>query len=201
MEVHTLTAETALFRLLQGNAAFIDQQVHPAPTADEISRLDDEGQHPWAVVVTCSDSRVPPELVFDCGLGDLFVIRTAGHVLTEVELGSVEYAVTQLGVQLLVVLGHSHCGAVAAALSGKRVTGALGRLLEDLLPSVEEAEGNWPPDVWAAKAECAHIHRCARRLRENPVLAEVEGLLVAEAKYNTHTGRVSLLNTWTEARR
>lgn len=186
----------AMKRLLDGNDKFLHHHYHATPTLEEIAQLDDNGQHPWVIVIACSDSRVPPELMFDCGLGDMFVIRTAGHVLTDIELGSVEYAASHLGVRLVVLLGHSHCGAVAAALSGGHETGALAHLLEGLAPAVASVNHSCSPEEQTLQAERAHIAHCANRLREDPDLVKIDGLVIVEAKYDTHTGTVAYLDEW-----
>lgn len=110
-------ADTAMQMLREGNARFARGEARRHFTADERAALA-AGQAPWAVVVGCSDSRVPVEVVFDVGAGELFVVRTAGHVLSEAGLASVRFAVEKLGTQLVVVLGHEDCGAVNAAWSG-----------------------------------------------------------------------------------
>ncbi|MCX7971435.1 MAG: carbonic anhydrase, partial [Negativicutes bacterium] len=108
-----VAADDARQRLAEGNARYVAGKSTVVDYGSE--RLATaKGQHPFAVVVSCSDSRVPPEIVFDCGIGDLFVIRTAGEVVEDVEMGSIEYAVNHLGVKLVVVLGHTECGAVKA---------------------------------------------------------------------------------------
>ena len=107
------------------------------------SRRDDllrNGQHPFAVIVSCSDSRVPPELLFDQALGDLFVVRVAGNVVAPVELGSIEYAVDHLKTPLVVVLGHEECGAVTAAVQGGETHGSIGTIIEKIKPSVDKAK-------------------------------------------------------------
>ena len=111
-----MKAETALQCLLEGNRRFAaNQPLHPRRGPHRRREIS-QGQEPFAIVLGCADSRVPPTLVFDCGLGDLFVIRTAGHVVDEVVLGSMSYGVEVLEIPLLVVLGHSRCGAVQAAV-------------------------------------------------------------------------------------
>ncbi|MEW5826649.1 MAG: carbonic anhydrase [Candidatus Bipolaricaulota bacterium] len=119
------------------------------------------GQHPWAVVLGCSDSRVPPEILFDAGLGDLFVVRTAGHVLDRGALGSVEYAVAHLDVPLVVVLGHTRCGAVTAAARGEGGRGEAAWVVECLKPCLcPEAED--PVDAAARD----NVRRACRSLVE-----------------------------------
>jgi carbonic anhydrase len=131
--------DAALQKLVAGNKRYAtDSLSHPEQTAQR--RLDvAKGQHPFAVIVSCSDSRVPPEILFDQGIGDLFVIRTAGEVVTEVELGSIEYAVEHLGVQLVMVLGHERCGAVDATVKGGEVQGNIASIVELIKPAVEAA--------------------------------------------------------------
>jgi len=127
--------------LLEGNARFANSApAHPRQGADQRRALANT-QHPFAAVLACTDSRVPTEIIFDQGLGDLFVARTAGHVLDEAVLGSLEFAVERLGIRLVVVLGHQRCGAVAAALPGKPAAGHIASLVEAIRPAVEKAQG------------------------------------------------------------
>jgi carbonic anhydrase len=105
-----------------------------------------KGQHPLAVVVTCSDSRVPPERIFDQGYGDLFVVRSAGNVVDDVGLGSIEYAVDHLGARLIFVLGHTKCGAVGAAVQGGPTPGHLPAIMRAIAPAVEK-EKDKPGDL------------------------------------------------------
>ncbi|PID53074.1 MAG: carbonic anhydrase [Micrococcales bacterium] len=141
----TSPTASAWQRLMEGNARFrAGEPVHPNTGLSRVRDLG-EGQHPFAVIVACSDSRVPPEVITDQGLGDLFVIRTAGHVLDDAGLGSIDYAVTALGVPLIVVLGHTGCGAVHATMQavaeGVTPGGALDALVDAVRPSVERATG------------------------------------------------------------
>ena len=98
-----------------------------------------EGQHPFAIILCCSDSRVPPEVIFDQGLGDLFIVRTAGNVFDNIALGSIEYAVEHLEVPLLVVLGHGQCGAVTATVEGGHAPGHISNVVEAIQPAVVKA--------------------------------------------------------------
>ncbi|MBK8703664.1 MAG: carbonic anhydrase [Saprospiraceae bacterium] len=114
----TLDKQDPLQRLLDGNARFVSGDLwHPHQTAARVKETA-SGQHPFAVVITCSDSRVSPEIMFDEGIGDLFTIRTAGNLLSDIELGSVEYAVEHLGAKLIAVVGHTECGAIKAFVEG-----------------------------------------------------------------------------------
>jgi carbonic anhydrase len=130
VERNSITGDQALQKLTEGNARFISCNVtHPGQSKERLQELV-SGQHPFAVVVGCSDSRVPPEIIFDQGLGDIFVVRTAGKVLDNAVLGSIEYAVEHLSVPLVVVLGHDSCGAVKAAVEGGTVPDHLDRLVK-----------------------------------------------------------------------
>ena len=117
------TAINALDKLLSGNSAYVSGNINPNVDANLREDLVTNGQHPYAVVITCSDSRVPPELIFNAGLGEVFVIRTAGNVVSDFEIGSVEYGVEHLGSPLVIVLGHTNCGAVTAAVEGGEAGG------------------------------------------------------------------------------
>ena len=132
-------ADRAWQELLAGNRRYAsDTGHHPNQSAYRRAEVL-PAQHPFAVIIGCSDSRIPPEVIFDCGLGDLFVVRTAGHALDDAGYASVQYVVEHLGVQLIVVLGHSHCGAVEAAVSGILAPGHLGDLIARLQSAVETA--------------------------------------------------------------
>jgi len=127
--------------LLEGNERFAtDKLLSKDLSSTRRSELMKNGQHPFAVIVSCSDSRVPPELLFDQALGDLFVVRVAGNVVTPVELGSVEYAVDHLKTPLVVVLGHEECGAVTAAVQGGETHGSIASIIEKIKPAVDGAK-------------------------------------------------------------
>ena len=144
------------------------------------------GQEPGAVVVSCSDSRVPPEILFDQGIGDLFVVRTAGHVLDAAATGSVQYAVRHLGVPLVVVLGHTSCGAVTAAVEDAHPEGDLGLAIDQIRPAVADARRRGG-DLLAESIR-AQVRITAERIR-----ASVPGPRVVGAVYDLQTGTVSLL--------
>ena len=130
-------ADDALSRLLNGDKRFVDgksEEPHGATLIERRHALAKD-QKPFAVIVSCSDSRVPPELVFDVSLGDIFVVRTAGEVVDEVVVGSIEYAIEHLGTHLIVVLGHQRCGAVSSAVSGAKETGDIPDVLKAILPT------------------------------------------------------------------
>ncbi len=117
MEQYRITADEAKARLIAGNRRYTEESAQTRDiSAQTLQRFSTQGQAPYAVIVTCSDSRVVPEMIFSAGIGDLFVIRVAGNVIDPHQLGSIEYAAEHLGTGLIVVLGHDHCGAVEAAL-------------------------------------------------------------------------------------
>jgi carbonic anhydrase len=134
-------ADEALKKLLAGNRRFVSATMsHPNQTVER--RLDQAGgQTPFAIIVSCSDSRVGPEVVFDQGLGDLFVVRTAGEVVTDVAMGSIEYAAAHLGCPLIMVMGHEKCGAVKATVEGGEAPGSIGSIVDLIKPAVAKAKG------------------------------------------------------------
>lgn len=141
-EVRNLSADVALSKLKLGNERFAGFNMkHPNTDRARRARLV-QMQRPFAVILACSDSRVPPELIFDQGLGDLFVIRNAGNVIDEHIIGSVEYAVQHLGVNLVVVLGHDACGAVGAAMSDSKEPQAIESLKSSIEPAVRQCRQN-----------------------------------------------------------
>ena len=185
--------EKMLEELLDGNRRFCADAVLRPHISAERRREVASGQHPFAVVITCSDSRVPPELLFDRGLGDLFVVRTAGNVLDEVALGSIEYAVAHLGVRLVIVLGHSRCGAVGAVIEDGGVEGHMEFIERAITPAVEEArlrEGD-THDLAARR----NVELTVEILRSSePLLAPLAGELdITGCYYDLDTGRIEII--------
>jgi len=131
-EKSALTAEQAWERLKKGNEKFVADKSATLDLGAERRRELVKGQHPFAIVLTCADSRVPPEYIFNQGLGDIFVLRVAGNIADPFVLGSMEYALEHLHAPLVVVLGHTQCGAVEAALGEHKPAGNLGKLIEDV---------------------------------------------------------------------
>jgi carbonic anhydrase len=201
----TLPAPEALDRLMEGNRRFV------AGTPSRSLRLDRRraelvaDQRPFAAVVGCSDSRVPAEIVFDQGLGDLFVIRVAGHVIAPSQIGSVEFAAEKLGTRLVVVLGHSRCGAVQATLEALREPAATGpgnlrSIVDRIRPAVEgllASDLRDDPEALLREAVRANVRVAADRLRHGSEvlerLIERDGLLVAGAEYSLETGEIHVL--------
>jgi carbonic anhydrase len=195
-------AEAVLARLVEGNRRFVrGEPLHPRRRPEDFRPLA-EAQSPVAAIVGCADSRVPPELIFDQGVGDLFVVRVAGNVVSGAGAtvkGSIEYAVAELGVPLVLVLGHSRCGAVKAAIkhleAHDALSGALGDLVNTIKPAVSEAKGK-AGDL-LDNAIKANVERGVARLRGlEPVLAEPARkgkVKVVGAVYDLATGKVQLL--------
>ena len=145
------------------------------------------GQHPYAIVICCSDSRVIPEQIFSASVGDLFVIRVAGNVLDNHQLGSIEYAAAHLGCKLIVMLGHTHCGAVDAALSG-HADGFISYITEDIL----ESAGDEPDPAKAVRLNVLHgVKRIKDEFAEHPEIKDVE---VRGAVYDIECGTVEWLS-------
>ena len=193
--VRVASADQALARLMEGNKRYVrHKEQHPDESMARRKELE-TGQHPFAVILGCADSRVPPELLFDQGLGDLFVIRVAGNLVDDDVLGSMEYAVEHLDTKLIMVLGHEKCGAVSAAVEGGDVPGHLKALVEAIQPSVE-ATRNEPGDR-VHNCVIANARRVAGQIRASePVLKEAiekGGLKVVAADYLLDSGKVNLL--------
>lgn len=141
----TMTAHEALQTLTEGNAKFVCESVE-RPNQCRIRRMvtSEKGQQPFAAVLACADSRVPVELIFDRGIGDIFVVRVAGNIAGPTETGSLEYAVEHLGVRLIVVLGHSGCGAVRASAQAVEHQGSVGSIVRKIIPVVQKTKDENP---------------------------------------------------------
>ena len=189
-------AETALARLMEGNARFVaGRPIHPHDDPARRRELG-AGQHPFAAILACADSRVVPELIFDQGLGDLFVIRVAGNLLDDAILGSLEYAVGHLGVELVCVLGHSNCGAVGAALSGDETNDHIDSLVRAIRPAVEHARAAGGDLLDGAVRANARIVADAIRASEPVMTRRVAAgrLAVIAARYDLVSGEVERLD-------
>jgi len=196
----SLSADQALAKLKQGNADFLGNKAK-APLLDQRRRLEiARGQTPFAILVGCSDSRVPPELLFGTGLGELFIVRNAGNTVDTVALGSIQYGALVLGAPLIVVLGHERCGAVEAALSVVQKNtiypGSIGQMIEPIIPAVLRATsaGGLQGDALLDAAIRQNVQRTVERLRKSePSLIEPlrEGKLkVVGARYDLDDGKV-----------
>ncbi|HET6349425.1 MAG TPA: carbonic anhydrase [Candidatus Krumholzibacteria bacterium] len=201
-----IQAREALDRLREGNRRFVAdlRKVEAAFSTRRAALL--ETQEPFAIVLGCSDSRVPAELVFDQGLGDLFVIRVAGNIVAPSQVGSVEFAATRFKTRLVVVLGHTQCGAIAATLEELRQPAAnqslnLRSIVERVRPSVEplleSAHRNDPGELMRGAVR-ANVRASANHLRNgSSILEELiakEGLRVVGAEYSLETGEVDFFD-------
>ena len=195
-----VSADNALARLMEGNARFLRGEPRFSRAPEEVLAGLTKGQLPYATILGCSDSRVPPELIFDANFGELFVIRVAGNVLSPEIAGSFQYAATHLKTQLFMVLGHENCGAVQAALKAK-FQGAQERsriqlLLQSILPGLEEVDPHLLPQQQLEHAVEANVRWTMRQILETPEgrerMAEARMKLVG-AVFEIATGRVRLL--------
>jgi carbonic anhydrase len=204
-----LSAAQALERLREGNRRFVADEPHthtqtlpsPGRRADLVA-----GQEPFAVILGCSDSRVPAELVFDQGFGDLFVIRVAGNIVAPSQIGSVEFAAARFGTRLVVVMGHSHCGAVIATLEelqgrGNHRSGNLRSIVNRVRPAVETllaSRRTDDPESLLRDAIRANVRAAANHVRNGSVLLEhlihESGLVVVGAEYSLETGVVEFFD-------
>jgi carbonic anhydrase len=178
----------ALQQLLDGNARYVgDKATHPA------ARPSDAAQHPLAVILSCSDSRVPPEILLDQGVGALFVVRDAGNTYDQLALESIQYAVGHLGTRLIVVMGHDQCGAVTAAVN-EYPKPTQSPLLKNIYPAIKESKGKPGDAVSNAISENAVL--VAKKLAQDPQLAPLVAsaeLKIIPARYNLATGAVTQL--------
>ncbi len=190
------TPQQALSELIEGNTRFAEgKTAHPRQGSVRRTEVA-KRQSPHAIVVACSDSRTPPEIVFDQGLGDLYVVRLAGGVVEREALGSIEYAVRRYEVPLIVVLGHERCGAIEAAVKGGYVPGNLGDLIFALKPAVVRASAK-PGDPVDNAMRAQVVLTVERLSRSGPVVSDMvrqRRLAVVGMRYDLDTGRVEMLS-------
>lgn len=187
---------TSLEKLTEGNKRFLtENSVHPHQNKKTVLENQD-GQKPFAVVITCSDSRVSPEILFDQGIGDLFVIRNAGNLISDIDMGSIEYAVEHLNTKLIVVLGHTECGAVKAYINDKdgaykKHFSHIDNIVETIANETEEIEA----DKVTPKADNylgainANIKHSSKLVQDNSIVKEHKVQIVS-MRYDVHTGKV-----------
>ncbi len=195
-----ISADEALQRLIDGNERFLRGEGHlPGMSRESLAELA-QGQHPIAAILGCSDSRVSPEMIFDAGLGELFVMRVAGNVLSPEVAGSIQYAGSHLQTPLLVVLGHEGCGAIQAALATKYQSAhqrsRIQLLVDSILPALEGLDADLPPAARLAQAVEMNVCWALRTILDSPEgqarLAEGRVRYVG-AIYDIQTGRVRFL--------
>jgi carbonic anhydrase len=202
-----ITGLEGLGRLREGNARFVANQMRTLDHAHESRRAElVSGQAPFAIVLGCSDSRVPAELVFDQGFGDLFVIRVAGNIVAPSQVGSVEFAAERYGTSLVVVMGHSQCGAILATLEeltggAASTSGNLRSIVDRVRPSVSTviaAARGTDPNALVSLAVRANVRASVDHLRHGSALLERlidrNGLLIVGAEYSLETGVVDFFD-------
>lgn len=195
--------EEAYTKLIEGNKRFVSGNLIQKDSGDAKRKDLAKGQHPFAIVVTCSDSRVSPEIIFDQGLGELFVVRVAGNVVDPVALGSIEYAAEHLHTPLLIILGHTHCGAVTAAVDVKgKPEGNIGAIVKKIVPAVKKAKakGGSREDI-IANAIKENVLLVEREIeKKSPLLKhliEKGELKVISAVYDISSGTVEVMKSVT----
>ncbi|MCH5268224.1 MAG: carbonic anhydrase [Lachnospiraceae bacterium] len=183
----TCTAEEALKKLKDGNKRYLDAKHGEGDISLMLRRQTcEEGQFPYAIIVTCSDSRVIPESIFSAGIGELFVIRVAGNVIDNHQLGSIEYAADHLGSPLVVVMGHNHCGAVGAAMGDNP-----GGYIKYITDQIKKAIGDEKDDHTAC---CLNVKNSMKMIKESLKIQDGgDGLQVCGALYHLEDGSVEFL--------
>ena len=186
MSHQNLPATEAMSKLKEGNKRYLDAATNPGDVSPQIrQKTCDEGQTPYAIVITCSDSRVIPESIFTAGIGELFTIRVAGNVMDHHQLGSVEYAADHLGTNLVVVLGHTHCGAVGAAL-----TSSPDGFVKYITDEIKKAIGDEKDETAACRL---NVERSVSIIKEQLKLTDESALKVCGAIYHIDTGMVEFM--------
>jgi carbonic anhydrase len=186
---YDFSADTALEKLKEGNKKYVEG-THASMEISRVLRrhFKENGQHPYAIIISCSDSRVVPEAIFSARIGDLFVIRVAGNVIDSHQLGSIEYAAEHLGTGLVVVLGHTDCGAVGAVLSGHG-GGYIDYIAKDIAEAIGEEKDPY-------RATCLNVEHCCKTIENSLQIRKDEeeyGLRVMGAVYDIESGEVSFI--------
>lgn len=205
-----MTADEALNKLLDGNKRYVENQMTGQKLCDMSTREAlAKGQKPYAIILSCSDSRVPPEIIFDKGLGEIFVVRVAGNVPDPVVLGSIEYAAEHLGSPLIMVLGHERCGAVTAAVDAKgKAEGNIGAIVKAIAPAVKKAQKDCKECKACDKKDKPKLVECAvdenarlvaaNMTKQSPLIRHLvkEGKVkIVAAKYDLDDGKVTVMDS------
>lgn len=193
-EIPSITPDVALQELMAGNERFVAHKAtHPHQNEQRLHDLA-QAQHPFATVLSCADSRVTAEIIFDQGLGDVFDVRIAGNLATKGAVASIEYAVVQLETPILMVLGHERCGAVTAAVKGGDLPGEMGLFAKEIAPAVQKTKSMQGDTV--ENAMVANVKEQMERLKRSPLLAErlASGKLkIVGGRYDLDTGKVTAI--------
>jgi len=192
------SASDAKNLLVEGNQRFVSGKVLKDDLSESKRKdLLTKGQHPFAVIVSCSDSRVPPEIIFDQGLGDLFIVRDAGNIVDSLALGSVEYGAEHLHAPLIIVLGHENCGAIKATVDGGEVEGNIKSIVAKIKPAFEKVKSlSKDKNVLYEKCEDENIKNTVTEINNSLIikkLKEEKKINVIGAKYDIDTGKVNFL--------
>jgi carbonic anhydrase len=191
--------DEALQKLMDGNKRYVSGSLMKKDLGDTKRKELAKGQKPFAIVVTCSDSRVPPELLFDQGLGNIFVIRVAGNVVDQIALGSIEYGAEHLNAPLLFILGHSKCGAVTATIDAKgEPEGNIGAIVKKIMPAAEKAKkkGGTKDEILetAIQENVKNVYSdVMKKSKIVPHLVEEGKLKIAAGEYDITTGKVAMI--------
>ncbi len=196
-----ISPDEAIKKLADGNNRYAAGTcLHAGINQARRTETADKGQKPFATILSCSDSRVPPEYIFDQGIGDLFVVRVAGNVADTDEIGSAEYGVDHLGTQVLMVLGHSKCGAVTAVATGAEVHGSIPALVDNIKPAVDKAKKNNPSaqgDALVSSAITQNVWQSIEDLLKKSAMirdrAKEGKVKIVGALYDIETGKITVL--------
>ncbi|MBD2530014.1 carbonic anhydrase [Nostoc flagelliforme FACHB-838] len=190
----SLSPDAALQKLMEGNQRFVQHQPqYPDQSALRLQEVA-QAQHPFATILSCADSRVAAEIVFDQGMGDIFDVRIAGNIATHEAIGSIEYAVVLLGSPLLMVMGHERCGAVTAAVQNESLLGDIGTFVKAIKPAVEKVKSQSGDAV--ENAVVANVQYQIERLKRSQLLTEqLESgkLKIVGGRYDLDTGKVTII--------
>ncbi|QKQ75267.1 carbonic anhydrase [Nostoc sp. TCL240-02] len=190
----SLNPDAALQKLMEGNQRFVEHQPqYPDQSALRLQEVA-QAQHPFATILSCADSRVPAEIVFDQGIGDIFDVRIAGNIATHEAIGSIEYAVVLLGSPLLMVMGHERCGAVTAAVKKESLPGDISTFVKAIKPALKKVK-DLPGDA-VDNAVVANVQYQIERLQKSKLLSEQVRsgkLKIVGGRYDLDTGRVTIL--------
>lgn len=187
---HNITPDEALKKLMDGNQRFVNnKRKNPNQSSLRLTEVA-QRQNPFGAVLGCADSRVPVEMIFDQGLGDIFVVRNAGNIATPEEIGSLEFGTLILEAKVLMVMGHQNCGAVKAAIAGNAVPGSISTIVDAIKPAVQ-------PNQTLEESVKSNIKLQVKRLQDSPVISKMmqeEKLKVVGGYYNLETGKVEIVS-------
>lgn len=189
-----ITPQQALDKLMTGNKRFVDsKKTNPNQNTVRLKEVA-QGQNPFAAVLSCADSRVPVEILFDQGFGDVFVVRNAGNVGTPEEIGSLEFGTLVLGAKVLMVIGHESCGAVKATMEQAQVPGSIGSILDQIKPAIPNYIGQQKDKEMVKKAIEANVKFQVEKLKSSPVISQLiteNKLKIVGAYYELATGKIT----------